>query len=91
MRVISLTPLSRFDHSMSWLVDVGAKRAFDAGCDRCVSGFGALAGGITLEPFGRPLTLFALAKVQLNVPVKAGLIDLFRIGVGPNGGVRQRI
>jgi hypothetical protein len=90
IRVVSLTPLSRFDHSMSWLVDAGAKRGFDAGCDRCVSGFGALAGGFTIEPFGRPFTLFALAKVQLDVPVKSGLVDLFRVGVGPYGGVRLR-
>jgi hypothetical protein len=90
VRVMSLTPLSRFDHSMSWLVDAGAKRAFDAGCDRCVSGFGALAGGITLEPFGRALTLFGLAKVQLDIPVEAGLAHVFRIGVGPYGGFRLR-
>jgi Domain of unknown function (DUF4105) len=91
VRVVSLTPLSRFDHSLSWMVDAGAKRGFDAGCSGCVSGFGALAGGLTLEPFGRALTLFALAKAQLNVPVGSGLLDVFRVGVGPYGGVRLRL
>jgi hypothetical protein len=90
VRVMSLTPLSRFDHSMSWMVDVGAKRGYDRGCDRCVSGFGTLAAGFTVEPFGRAFTLFALAKAQLNIPVDSGFWDLLRVGAGPYGGFRLR-
>jgi len=90
VRVVSLTPLSRFDNSMSWLVDAGAKRGFDRGCDNCVSGFGALAAGLTLEPFGRAFTFYGMARAELNIPVDAGLLKTFRIGVGPYGGMRFR-
>jgi len=88
VRVKSLTPLSRFDHSLSWMVDTGAKRTEDKGCDGCVAAFGTLAGGLTLEPFGRPFTFFAMAKAELSLPVRSGYFDVFRFGVGPYGGFR---
>jgi hypothetical protein len=88
VRIKSLTPLSRFDQSMSWAVDVGAKRAHDGGCDDCVAPFGSVAGGYAVAPFGRSITLFGLVRAELMAPLEPGLLELFRLGVGPFGGVR---
>jgi hypothetical protein len=88
VRVKSFTPLSRFDHSISWMVDTGLKRTFDPGCDGCVGAFGTVGGGFAVEPFGRAFTLFALARAELIAPLEPGLLDIFRVGVGPYGGFR---
>jgi hypothetical protein len=88
VRVKSFTPLSRFDHSLSWLVDAGLKRTFDRACDGCFGAFGTVGGGLALEPFGRAFTFFALARAELVAPLRSGLLDVFRIGVGPYGGFR---
>lgn len=90
VRVKSFSPLSRFSRSMSWMLDTGLKRTEDPGCDGCVGAFGLLAGGLALEPFGRGLTLFALAKAELNAPIDSGFADIFRVGVGPYGGFRAQ-
>jgi hypothetical protein len=70
------------------MVDTGAKRTEDRGCDGCLAGFGTIAGGLTLEPFGRPFTFFAMAKAELSLPVRSGYFDVIRFGVGPYGGFR---
>jgi Domain of unknown function (DUF4105) len=88
VRVQSLTPLTRFDHSLSWMVDAGAKRTADRGCDGCTAAFGTVGGGLTLEPFGRALTIFAMARAELGLPIDSGYFDLLRFGVGPYGGLR---
>ena len=88
VRVRSLTPLTRFDKKLSWMVDTGVKRALDEGCDGCVGAYAMVAGGFALEPFGRALTLFALGKLELHAPLESGFFDIFRVGVGPYGGLR---
>jgi hypothetical protein len=90
VRVLSLTPLTRFEHTFSWLVDVGARRLHDPHCSECLAGFGELGGGFTLEPFGRGLTLFALANAEVDVPARGGYFDWLRVAVGPYGGLRLR-
>ncbi len=90
IRVRSLMPLTRFEKALSWMVDVGADRAHDDGCNGCLSVFGQIGAGVTLQPFGRFLTLFALANAKLDAPVDAGLWDTLRVGVGPFGGLRLR-
>lgn len=88
VRVQSLTPLSRFDRSLSWMVDAGAKRTADRGCNGCTSAFATVGGGVTLEPFGRALTFFAMAKAELGLPIDSGYWDVLRFGIGPYGGLR---
>jgi hypothetical protein len=90
VRVQSLTPLSRFDRSFSWVVDVGLTRTQDRGCRDCLTGFGEFGAGFALEPFGRAFTIFALADARLFGPVKSGYWDIFRFGAGPAGGLRLR-
>jgi hypothetical protein len=88
VRVQSLTPLTRFDHSLSWMVDTGVKRIADRGCDGCTAGYGDVGGGLTLEPFGRAFTFFAMARAELGLPIKSGYFDFLRFGIGPYGGFR---
>lgn len=88
VRVRSLSPLTRYDQKLSWMVDTGAKRVEDEGCDGCVGGYFAIAGGFAVEPFGRAVSLFALGKLELNAPIEPGFFGFLRVGVGPYGGVR---
>ena len=90
VRVRSFTPLSRFENALSWMVDTGADRSYDSGCNGCLSVFGQLGGGFTLQPFGSFLTLFALANAKVQAPVDSGLLDVVRVGFGPWGGLRLR-
>jgi hypothetical protein len=90
IRVKSLSPFTRFDHPVSWLLDFGSKRTRDAGCVDCLTVFGQFGAGVTLEPFGPALKLFALATAELDAPARAGYFDTLRFGVGPFGGLRLR-
>lgn len=90
VRVQSLTPLSRFDRSISWVVDAGLTRTQDRGCRDCLAAYGEFGGGFAIEPFGRAFTLFALADARLFGPVDSGYFDVLRFGVGPAGGLRLR-
>ena len=89
-RVRSLTPISRFEKSMSWMVDLGMRRTYDAGCRDCATGFGQVGGGFAVSPFGKWLTMYALANVALDAPVHTGLLSAIRAGIGPWGGLRVR-
>ncbi len=90
IRVKSITPLGRFTHNMSWMVDAGSKRNHDRGCDNCYTGLFKVGGGYAVQPFSA-LTFFALAKAELDAPLKSGYFDVFRVAVGPWGGARLRI
>jgi hypothetical protein len=90
IRVRSFTPLSRFEDALSWMIDTGADRSFDSGCNGCLSLFGQIGAGLTLQPFGSFLTMFALANAKIQAPVDSGLLDTIRVGVGPWGGLRLR-
>jgi len=91
IRVRSFTPVNRFEHPLSWLIDVGGRRGHDRGCNDCFAGFGEVGGGFAVEPFGSPLMLFALAKAEVDIPVRAGLASAIRLGAGPFGGLRLRV
>ncbi len=88
-RVKSLTPLGRFSHSWSWMVEAGSHRNHDAGCDQCYTGLGRFGAGFALQPLPF-LTLFALGKAELDAPLRSGYLDVFRFGIGPYGAARMR-
>jgi len=90
IRVKSLTPLGRFSRSWSWMVEAGSRRNHDRGCDNCYTALGKFGAGLTVQPLSF-LTLFALAKAELNAPLRSGYFDIFRLAVGPYGGVRARL
>ncbi len=89
IRVKSLTPLARFNRAWSWLVDAGSRRIHDAGCDKCYAAFGRVGGGFSLQPLPF-LTVFALGTSELEAPNSSGYFDVFRLAVGPYGGMRMR-
>lgn len=90
VRVKSLTPMTRFEKSMSWIVDFGADRTHDSGCSDCLGVFGQLGAGLTLQTDGEFLTVFGLAHTKVQAPIDEGLLDTVRVGVGPWGGFRLR-
>ena len=89
IRVKSLTPIGRFSHSWSWMVEAGSHRNHDRGCDNCYTALGRFGAGLTVQPLSF-LTLFALAKTELDAPLRSGYFDVFRLAVGPYGGLRAR-
>jgi len=91
VRIHSLTPLDRFESSLSWKVDVGATRLRDAGCDDCAAGFATVGGGLAVPFFTRKLLFFALGEARVAAPVQSGLFDVVRAGLGPAGGVRLEL
>jgi hypothetical protein len=93
VRVVSLTPQSRFDRKMSWEFDVGATTIDDAACDHCLAAHVSGGAGLALELFERGLTVYALAHGTFAwAPHIDGLLDThLRLGVGPSGGVRIRL
>jgi hypothetical protein len=92
LRVVSLTPLARFQHTMSWMVDTGVARVRDDGCKDCMAGGLALAGGLTVGK-GDGLAVYAMGR--LGVEYSSGMSGLrdsdWRVGVGPLAGVRWRL
>ncbi|HEU4405078.1 MAG TPA: DUF4105 domain-containing protein [Polyangiaceae bacterium] len=95
VRVMSLTPLSRFDQQASWKVRVGGTRGRDAGCRDCFAGLIGGGGGLALGFWDNRLLAFGMADVELlgSASLKGrgpGGLPL-RAGVGPSGGVRLRL
>lgn len=95
VRVVSLTPLSRFDQQTSWKIRVGATRLRDTGCRDCFAGLVGGGGGLALGFFDNRLLAFGTADLELlgsaslNHRGPGGLP--LRAGVGPSGGVRLRL
>ncbi|HEY5958183.1 MAG TPA: DUF4105 domain-containing protein, partial [Polyangiaceae bacterium] len=74
VRVRSLSPISRYEKSMSWAMDFGMRRILDSGCRDCLTGFGQVGAGYTIAPFGSWLTAFALANLSVDMPAKSGAL-----------------
>jgi hypothetical protein len=90
IRVTSLTPMNRFDHSWSWTVRAGATRLRDGGC-RCFAGLGEFGAGWSAALFTKALVFYALADAELLLPVEGGLWHTLRAGIGPSGGLRLKL
>jgi hypothetical protein len=95
VRVVSLTPMGRFDQQTSWKIRVGATRLRDAGCRDCFAGLVGGGGGLALGFWDNRLLAFATADLELlgsaslNRRGPGGLP--LRAGLGPAGGVRLRL
>lgn len=94
LRIASLSPWSRFQHTLSWTGNVGASRVRDDGCPGCLVAVADAAGGFAFG-FGadNDLTVYALGDV--GVQYASGMSGLagsgWRPGIGPVGGARWRI
>lgn len=90
IRVVSLTPVTQFDRSLSWQVDVGGTRLRDSACRDCFVAFGELAGGFAAQLFSEALVVYGMLGGRIHTPADGGYGDWLRVGVGPFGGLRLR-
>jgi hypothetical protein len=94
LRIVSLSPWTGFQHSLSWSINTGAARVRDGGCPDCLAAVLDLAGGVTFGVGSADtLVVFALADVGVKYASRMhGLDDSdWRPGVGPVGGLRWRL
>lgn len=94
VRIISLTPHDRFDHELSWKVDIGLVRIADAGCaGACYLGQLAAGTGTALASRSGAALVFATLDAHLAAgPALDGIAGApLRAGAGPAAGVRLRL
>lgn len=94
VRIVSLNEISRFDHRLSWRVDVGGTRMRSPLCPAagCFVAVGEVGAGPAFTFARRALTLFFTADTSVygsSVFQDAAHVPL-RAAVGPWGGVRWR-
>jgi len=92
VRVASLSPITRFNHKLSWRMDAGARRVFDDGCDDCLTSHAELAGGLTVGFGSDRVLLYAMNDMVAGYGRRVdGLRDThLRLGIGPSAGLRVR-
>lgn len=93
VRILSLSPVSRFDLRPSWQFRAGATTVRDAGCDRCVAGLLALGGGLATSALDGALdaALFGDVEVLGSARLEGLRGSPWRVGLGPGGLVRARL
>ncbi|MDX2054675.1 MAG: DUF4105 domain-containing protein [Polyangiaceae bacterium] len=91
VRIFSLNPISAFEHRWSWTVRTGLGRIRDKGCMDCLVGGGELGAGYTFSLWDKALMFWLMPHAELDVPLKSGLADTLRVGLGGVGGVRLRL
>ncbi|HEX7124990.1 MAG TPA: DUF4105 domain-containing protein [Thermodesulfobacteriota bacterium] len=91
VRVVSLSPVTRFTRQFSWKIGFGAKTIRDESCRDCLAANFDLGGGYALTLLDRPrVVAFAMADVETVASPR--LLDRrVRLGVGPLGGLHARI
>jgi hypothetical protein len=91
--VTSLTPQSRFQRRLSWHFELGATTIEDGACDQCLAGQMTGGMGPTFGLWDNALLLFFTADAAIQwTPAIEGLGGShFRLGIGPNGGLRLRL
>lgn len=93
VRITSISPLSTFDHRISWKVQAGAVYVDDSGCHLCTAARISGGGGAALGTADGGVLAWAMTDVQA---VSARGLDgvghePIRLGVGPSGGFRARL
>jgi hypothetical protein len=85
-RVTSLSPFTRFNHDVSFRVDLGMDRLVDRNCPDCLAGSFEAGPGIALQPTGSDrFTLFGFADAQIAFSPKLPASNV-RLGLGPRAG-----
>jgi hypothetical protein len=94
IRILSVSPWTRFDRPTSWTLTLGSQRIRDKGCPgSCLSALLELGGGFSFSWWQGVLTTFAMAETQIQGigPIEGGVGDLpLRMGIGGHGGLRIR-
>jgi hypothetical protein len=91
VRVVSLSPMTRFDRRPSWRFDVGAATVRDRGCASCLAGLVTAGGGLALA--AGPVDLAAFGDLELLGSARLDGLrgSAWRLGLGPGGLVRLRL
>ncbi|MDR3606379.1 MAG: DUF4105 domain-containing protein [Oligoflexia bacterium] len=79
--VINLAPWSGLKHGLSWDLGAGFYHPEDVGCPSCVAGRVRGGLGITVSPWPKVATVYALAHGQLEA--SSSFVPFFRFG--PSG------
>lgn len=94
VRVLSVSPWTRFELPLSWTVRAGWDRYYDRGCRGCLATTGEVGGGFTLAAFDQALSWYALGvtEVAALAPIRGGIAGLpLRAGIGVHSGLRLRL
>jgi hypothetical protein len=92
VRVLSLSPQTRFQRSLSWKIRAGGTRIRDDGCPGCFAPDAELGVGVAF-PFMRDgLTFYFMSDTHVAYdPAINGIRHSgMRAGIGPSGGFRAR-
>jgi hypothetical protein len=88
-RIVSLTPLERFNMKSSWRVNAGVERIFDRSCMYCVGPRIEFGTGFAVQPLPA-LSFWAFAESDgVASPHLQG--SHFALGAGPGAGTRLRL
>jgi hypothetical protein len=93
VRIVSLSPLTRFDRRPSWRARLGAETVRDAACAGCVAGLLDAGGGLAVSALDGAVDAAAFGDAELlGSPRLAGWDGgRLRVGLGPGGLVRLRL
>ncbi|MBZ0271434.1 DUF4105 domain-containing protein [bacterium] len=90
VRIVSLTPVDRFDHRMSWDFRAGVTTPRDEYCTGCTGAVAQIGGGATLATAGERVAFFALGEVRVFGSSEIAGYDDWPViaGGGPAAGLR---
>jgi hypothetical protein len=93
VRIVSLSPLSPFEHRLSWKIQAGAVYLDDSGCHVCTAARISGGGGTAVATAGGGLLGWVMTDVQAVSARGLDGVDHapVRLGLGPSGGVRARL
>lgn len=87
IRILSLSPLTSFNKSLSWKVELGGRRFRDGNCDRCFGGGLEMGFGYSWQPVDEgPVTLFGFGEMEAMYS-PSFLQAKWRPGAGPTLGL----
>ena len=90
VRILSLTPMRRYNRQVSWRVSAGALTLHEHAGKQPIVASGEVGGGVTLATSGNFLTAFLLGDFAVQGPQLESGDWPARLGVGPSGGLRLR-
>ncbi|ACG71293.1 conserved hypothetical protein [Anaeromyxobacter sp. K] len=92
VRIVSLSPVTRFDARPSWKASFGATTVRDRGCDRCLAFASDLGGGLAAAlPGGLDLAATGDLELRASPGLSGAGGTGWRPGIGPSALARLRL
>jgi len=91
--LVALSPLTRYERALSWIVRAFGMRLHDAGCKDCFEHGLELSLGATVATENEHVAAFVLASSHVGFSRHLDGVDgsFVRVGVGPASGLRARL